>query len=61
VPEKTAYLVERFGRFSRVLGSGLHFLIPMARARARCPSASPARLPPPQQLAPPAPTHPASP
>ena len=28
VPEKQAYVVERFGRFSRVLSPGLHFLIP---------------------------------
>jgi hypothetical protein len=29
VPEKTAFVVERFGKFNKVLGSGLHFLIPM--------------------------------
>eukprot|EP00877_Chromochloris_zofingiensis_P003098 jgi/Chrzof1/1278/Cz10g00090.t1 len=29
VPEKTAYVIERFGKFNRVLGSGLHFLIPL--------------------------------
>lgn len=28
VPEKTAFVVERFGRFNRVLSPGLHFLIP---------------------------------
>nr|QKY15298.1 regulator of protease activity hflc, stomatin/prohibitin superfamily (hflC) [Polytomella parva] len=29
VPEKTAYVVERFGKYERTLGSGLHFLIPI--------------------------------
>ncbi|GFR46088.1 hypothetical protein Agub_g7574 [Astrephomene gubernaculifera] len=29
VPEKTAYVVERFGRYRETLGSGLHFLIPL--------------------------------
>eukprot|EP00210_Caulerpa_lentillifera_P005252 g5019.t1 len=29
VPEKTAYVVERFGKFLRILDSGLHFLIPL--------------------------------
>ncbi|KXZ53516.1 hypothetical protein GPECTOR_7g966 [Gonium pectorale] len=29
VPEKTAYVIERFGRYRETLGSGLHFLIPM--------------------------------
>ncbi|EFJ46410.1 hypothetical protein VOLCADRAFT_42855, partial [Volvox carteri f. nagariensis] len=29
VPEKTAYVIERFGRYRGTLGSGLHFLIPL--------------------------------
>lgn len=29
VPERTAVVVERFGRFHKVLGSGLHILIPV--------------------------------
>lgn len=29
VPEKTAYVIERFGRYKKTLGSGLHFLIPL--------------------------------
>lgn len=29
VPEKTAYVVERFGKFNRILDAGLHFLIPV--------------------------------
>ncbi|GIL82268.1 hypothetical protein Vretimale_7233 [Volvox reticuliferus] len=29
VPEKTAYVIERFGRYQGTLGSGLHFLIPL--------------------------------
>ena len=28
VPQQSAYVIERFGRFSRVLEAGLHFLIP---------------------------------
>lgn len=28
VPEKQAMVVERFGKFAKILGSGLHFLIP---------------------------------
>jgi hypothetical protein len=28
VPEKQAYVIERFGKFSKTLDSGLHFLIP---------------------------------
>ncbi|GBF97665.1 hypothetical protein Rsub_09723 [Raphidocelis subcapitata] len=28
VPERCAYVIERFGRFHKVLGSGLHILIP---------------------------------
>jgi hypothetical protein len=32
VPEKTAFVVERFGRFHKVLNSGLRFLIPLVRA-----------------------------
>lgn len=32
VPEMTAFVIERFGRFKTTLGSGLHFLIPMVRA-----------------------------
>lgn len=34
VPEKKAFVVERFGRFLRVLDSGLHFLIPLVPFRA---------------------------
>ena len=33
VPEKKAFVVERFGRFLRVLDSGLHFLIPVVRQK----------------------------
>ncbi len=29
VPEKAAYVIERFGRYQETLGSGLHFLIPL--------------------------------
>ncbi|WIA36136.1 hypothetical protein OEZ86_007483 [Tetradesmus obliquus] len=29
VPEKTAFVVERFGKFNRVLDAGLHFLVPL--------------------------------
>eukprot|EP00879_Flechtneria_rotunda_P007798 GHRR01008172.1.p1 GENE.GHRR01008172.1~~GHRR01008172.1.p1 ORF type:complete len:496 (+),score=189.12 GHRR01008172.1:147-1634(+) len=29
VPEKTAFVVERFGKFNRILDAGLHFLIPI--------------------------------
>ncbi|GFH17657.1 predicted protein [Haematococcus lacustris] len=29
VPEMTTFVVERFGRYSATLGSGLHFLIPL--------------------------------
>ena len=29
VPEQSAWVVERFGRFSQVLAPGLHFLIPL--------------------------------
>ena len=28
VPEQSAWIVERFGKFSQVLAPGLHFLIP---------------------------------
>ncbi len=28
VPEKAAYVIERFGRFQGTLEAGLHFLIP---------------------------------
>lgn len=29
VPEKTAYVVERFGKYNTTLGAGLHFLLPV--------------------------------
>ena len=29
VPERTAFVVERFGKFNRVLDSGIHILIPL--------------------------------
>lgn len=29
VPERTAFIIERFGKFHRVLGSGIHILIPL--------------------------------
>ncbi|GFH25215.1 PHB domain-containing protein, partial [Haematococcus lacustris] len=32
VPEMTTFVVERFGRYSATLGSGLHFLIPLELA-----------------------------
>lgn len=28
VPEKTAYVVERFGKFNKTLSPGIHILIP---------------------------------
>ena len=29
VPERTAFIIERFGKFNRVLDSGIHLLIPL--------------------------------
>lgn len=29
VPQQTAFVVERLGKYYKTLGSGLHFLIPM--------------------------------
>ena len=29
VPERTAFIIERFGKFNRVLDSGIHILIPL--------------------------------
>jgi regulator of protease activity HflC (stomatin/prohibitin superfamily) len=29
VPQQTAYVVERLGRYNRVLDAGLHILIPL--------------------------------
>ena len=29
VPEKTAYVVERFGKFNKTLSPGIHILIPL--------------------------------
>ena len=34
VPEQTAYVVERFGRYSTTLTPGIHLLIPLVRRRA---------------------------
>jgi len=34
VPEKTAYVVERFGKYHSTLGAGLHFLLPVVDAIA---------------------------
>jgi hypothetical protein len=31
VPEKAAYVIERFGKYHGTLGSGLHFLVPFVR------------------------------
>ena len=37
VPEKTAYVVERFGKFNKTLSPGIHLLIPFVRAWRRLP------------------------
>lgn len=29
VPQQEAYVIERFGKFSRVLGGGVHLLVPL--------------------------------
>jgi regulator of protease activity HflC (stomatin/prohibitin superfamily) len=31
VPEKTTFVIERFGKFNKILDSGLHLLIPLVR------------------------------
>lgn len=31
VPERTAYVIERFGKYVKTLSPGLHFLIPVVR------------------------------
>jgi hypothetical protein len=38
IPERTAMVVERFGRFNRVLPSGIHVLIPLVRGLSLNPS-----------------------
>lgn len=35
VPQQSVYVVERLGRFNRVLEPGLHLVIPLVRPRAR--------------------------
>lgn len=32
VPERTAFIIERFGKFNRVLESGIHLLIPLVHS-----------------------------
>lgn len=29
MPQQEAYVIERFGKFSRVLGGGVHLLVPL--------------------------------
>lgn len=44
VPEKQAFVIERFGRFHKILGSGIHFLIPVSLAlRRQLPGTCPLR------------------
>jgi regulator of protease activity HflC (stomatin/prohibitin superfamily) len=35
VPQQSVYVVERLGRFNRVLEPGLHLVIPLVRPHAR--------------------------
>jgi len=36
VPEKTAFVVERFGKFNKTLTPGIHILIPFVSYQRHC-------------------------
>jgi len=36
VPEKTAFVVERFGKFNKTLSPGIHILIPFVSYQRHC-------------------------
>lgn len=41
VPERTAFVIERFGKYARTLQPGLHLLIPVVRTTTRLPPCCP--------------------
>jgi hypothetical protein len=51
VPQQTAYVVERFGRFHRILTPGLHVLIPVVDRIAYAHSLKETTIPVPNQTA----------